>query len=77
MCIRDRLYLFDNQKNIAPTTDCVAPNCAQLYLSAAPNTPAGARTVTFKHPDGRSLTTTFDVTESATRCEKGGGGPKK
>lgn len=52
-----------------PTTECAAPNCAQLYLGINGKQAPGPRTVTLKHADGRTLTTTFDVIPNAGRCD--------
>jgi hypothetical protein len=52
-----------------PTTDCAAPNCVQLYVGVDKRHAPGPRTVTLKHPDGRTLTTTFDVIPNAGRCD--------
>ena len=47
----------------------MAPNCLQLYVKVTSKDPVGPRTVTVKHADGRTLTTTFDVPEHAGRCD--------
>jgi hypothetical protein len=52
-----------------PTTDCVAPNCVQLYVGVDKRHAPGPRTVTLKHSDGRTITTTFDVVPNAGRCD--------
>lgn len=52
-----------------PTTECAAPNCVQLYLGIDKRQTPGTRTVTLKHADGRTLTTTFDVVPNAGRCD--------
>lgn len=52
-----------------PTTECVAPNCVQLYVGVDKRHAPGARTVTLKHADGRTTTTTFDVVANAGRCD--------
>lgn len=53
-----------------PTSDCVAPNCVQLFVSVDKKPAPGPRTVTLKHADGRTTTTTFDVVANAGRCDK-------
>jgi hypothetical protein len=53
-----------------PTSDCVAPNCLQLFVSIDKKPTAGTRTVTLKHADGRKITTTFDVVANKGRCDK-------
>jgi hypothetical protein len=74
--ITPKVWANDHQPRI-PSTVCPAPNCAQISLAISPSTPVGPRTVTLKHPDGRTATTTFDVVDNAGRCDKrrGGGGP--
>jgi hypothetical protein len=54
----------------APTTDCAAPNCVQITVSTDKRTAAGPRTVTLKHNDGRTITTTFDAIPNAGRCDR-------
>jgi hypothetical protein len=56
-------------KQSLPTTDCVAPDCVQLFVRVTDRDDVGARTVTLKHADGRTVTTTFDVTTNAGRCD--------
>jgi hypothetical protein len=62
---------FSAQSSV-PTSDCVAPNCAQLYVNVDKRPPPGPRTVTLKHADGRTITTTFDLLPNAGRCDRRG-----
>jgi hypothetical protein len=66
--VSPRTYAFEN-KSYVPTSGCAAPNCKQVYLSVIPKDAAGTRTLTLKHADGRTLTTTVEVPENAGRCD--------
>jgi hypothetical protein len=66
--VSPRTYTFEN-KNYVPTNACVAPNCKQVYVSVDSKDAVGTRTLTLKHADGRTLTTTFEVPENAGRCD--------
>lgn len=66
--VAPRTYAFENRSYV-PTSGCAAPNCKQVYLSVSPKDPAGTRTLTLKHADGRTITTTIEVPESAGRCD--------
>ncbi|AKU93577.1 hypothetical protein AKJ09_00241 [Labilithrix luteola] len=65
--VSPKTYIWEKQA--FPTTDCVAPNCLQMFVRVTNKDAPGPRTVTLKHADGRTITTTFDVTENAGRCD--------
>jgi hypothetical protein len=65
--VSPRMGNWDKQS--LPTTDCVAPDCTGLLLKATDRDAVGTRTVTLKHADGRSITTTFDLIANAGRCD--------
>jgi hypothetical protein len=44
-------------------------NCTQLFVMLTSQDALGTRTVTLTAPDGRKLTTTFDVIPNAGRCD--------
>lgn len=67
--VSPKTYTWDRQA--FPTTECVAPNCLQMFVRVTNKDAPGPRTVTLKHADGRTITTTFDVTENAGRCDYG------
>ena len=48
---------------------CNDADCLQITIKLASSDATGTRTVTIKHNDGRTLTTTFDVTANAGRCD--------
>lgn len=53
-----------------PSSGCSAPDCVQVLVKVTSHDAAGTRTVTLNHPDGRKITTTFDVVENSTgRCD--------
>ena len=65
--VAPRMGNWDRQS--LPTTDCVAPDCTMVLVKATGKDDVGARTVTLKHADGRSVTTTFEVPANAGRCD--------
>ena len=67
--VTPKVGTFDNQKFV-PTNLCAAPNCAQILVKVSESTPPGPRTVTLKHTDGRTTTTTFDIVDNTSgRCD--------
>lgn len=64
------IFTRHHKGGAVPTSDCAAPNCVQLTVSTDKRTAAGGRTVTLKHSDGRTITTTFDAVANAGRCDR-------
>lgn len=52
-----------------PATSCTAPDCLPVYIKISPKDAVGAKTLTIKSSDGRTVTTTFNVVENAGRCD--------
>jgi hypothetical protein len=65
--VSPRTSIWDKQS--FPSSACVAPDCYQVFVKVTSKDAPGPRTLTLKHADGRSVTTTFDVTENAGRCD--------
>lgn len=58
---------FDKQG--FPSSNCAGPDCLPLWVKVTARDVAGPRTVTAKHADGRTITTTMDVVANAGRCD--------
>ena len=65
--VTPRTSAWDNQS--FPSSACVGPDCYQMLVKVTDKDAPGTRTVTLKHADGRTTTTTFDVVENAGRCD--------
>jgi hypothetical protein len=74
--ISPRTFSYPNTKN-RDKYGCEAPDCYQLFVQLSPKEPVGTRTVTLKSADGRTVTTKFDVTPHAGRCDYPKGAPPK
>lgn len=66
------------EKQGFPASNCAGPDCLPVFIKITGKDAPGTRTVTAKHADGRTVTTTFDVSANAGRCDypKKGGSDK-
>jgi hypothetical protein len=58
-----------NAHSSFPASNCTGPDCVPIYVKITDRDAVGTRTVTAKHQDGRTITTTFDVVANAGRCD--------
>jgi hypothetical protein len=65
--VSPRTYIW--YKGSFPLSGCVAPDCLAIYVKTTSRDEPGTRTLTLKHADGRTATTTFDVIENEGRCD--------
>ena len=52
-----------------PASNCAGPDCLPVFIKITGKDAPGPRTLTAKHSDGRTVTTTFDVSANAGRCD--------
>jgi hypothetical protein len=74
--VAPRTPSYPNTKN-RDKYGCEGPDCYQIFVQLSPKDAVATRTVTLTSTDGRTVTTKFEVTPNAGRCdEKKGGAPK-
>jgi hypothetical protein len=73
--VSPKVLTWERQQAIPSINTCAAGdnNCLQIMVKVTRQDAPGARTVTLKHADGRTLTTTFDIVPNAGRCDYGKG----
>ena len=58
-----------DEKHAFPASNCTGPDCLPVFIKITDKDVAGPRTLTAKHADGRTITTTFDVNANTGRCD--------